>query len=80
MTREQVIVALGYPRQDRTSSLEAATWTYLTLADETIDLQWAADGRLAGIAASAELLKEVQGSEGALTIQPSSGSMASGRP
>lgn len=80
MTREQVIVALGYPRLDRTASLEAATWTYLTLADETIDLQWAADGRLAGIAASAELLKEVQGPEGALTIQPSSGSMVSGRP
>ena len=57
MTREQVIVALGYPRRDLTSRLDANRWVYTPFESTTeeFDLTWNADGRLAEINASSRV-------------------------
>lgn len=36
MSRDQVVMALGYPPGDRTPSLESSTWTYLPGPGETL--------------------------------------------
>jgi hypothetical protein len=55
MTKEQVIVALGYPRTDLTRSIELPRWTYRSRSDVDFALVWGADERLVGIEAPAEL-------------------------
>jgi hypothetical protein len=55
MTKEQVIVALGYPRTDLTRSTDLPRWTYRSRSDADFMLVWGADERLVGIEAPAEL-------------------------
>jgi hypothetical protein len=54
MTREQVIVSLGYPRLDTNSSLDAPTWKYGTDEKNPYTLFWAADGTLERVDGSAK--------------------------
>ncbi|MEO8524288.1 MAG: hypothetical protein ABI460_06185 [Caldimonas sp.] len=49
MTREQVIVSLGYPRADATPSLDAPAWTYWGDDDAPYSLVWGDDGRVRSI-------------------------------
>ena len=58
MTKEQVIMSLGYPRTDTTVSLELATWRYSTVDDEVFLVRWAADGLVQEIDA-ADALKRL---------------------
>ena len=46
MSKDQVVVALGYPRADLTPSLAAPRWSYLTESDAPYFLIWDADERL----------------------------------
>lgn len=55
MTKEQAIVALGYPRVDLTPSLDAPSWSYMSESDEKFALSWNAEGRLVAVEASPEL-------------------------
>ena len=60
MTREQVLMAIGYPRSDRTGPLESANWTYYTGdSDNEFDLDWSPDGALARINAPSAILARV---------------------
>ena len=40
MTREQVLMALSYPRADLTRSLDLPTWTYLADEEESLSIVW----------------------------------------
>lgn len=46
MTREQVIISLGYPRTDVTRSTDLAEWTYWTLHGDEYVVIWDADQRV----------------------------------
>lgn len=46
MTREQVILSLGYPRLDANPSLDATTWKYGLSEKSLFTLVWDADGKL----------------------------------
>ena len=60
MTRDQVIISLGYPRTDMTSSLDASAWKYTTADGYEYELVWGVDGLLDDVrAAEAEALKVV---------------------
>ena len=48
MTRDQVVMALGYPPGDRTPSLESSTWTYVPGPGETLVVYFA-DGRVSSV-------------------------------
>lgn len=52
MTREQVLVALGYPRADRNPSLEAARWVYTPNEEEDATVVFGEDGKVAAIEGS----------------------------
>ena len=43
MTKEQVVMAIGYPPPHRTPSLQAATWTYWANRWETFDVYFDGD-------------------------------------
>lgn len=60
MTREQVLMAIGYPRTDRTATLESANWVYYAGdSDNEFDLDWSPDGMLARINAPSAILARV---------------------
>lgn len=61
MTKEQVVVSLGYPRTDLTPSVAASRWSYVTESDAQFFLVWTADGRLQEVVASPEVRALVQG-------------------
>lgn len=48
MTKEQVVVALGQPRKDRTPDMGAARWVYFSAEDEEFDIDFDAEGRAIG--------------------------------
>lgn len=53
MSRDQVIVALGYPSAEDTRDLDSPTWRYWTSIDDTpVDLDFATDGTLVKVNAS----------------------------
>lgn len=52
MTREQVIIALGYPRTDATPSLDGAEWKYWTADDDEFVVAWDGDGRVKEVRAA----------------------------
>jgi len=49
MSREQAVIALGYPRQDETPTLDGRYWKYSTVEGEAFVLVWGADGLLADV-------------------------------
>jgi hypothetical protein len=51
MTREQVVVAIGYPRMDLTPDMEAPRWSYVDASDVKFALLWGVDGRLQAVEA-----------------------------
>jgi len=59
MTREQVIIALGYPRTDATPSLSNSEWKYWTSNWEEYLVLWGQDGLVGDISASTEVLGQV---------------------
>lgn len=46
MTKEQVIIAVGYPEADQTPSLDSSTWSYWLSSFESYQLKWSQDGRV----------------------------------
>lgn len=46
MTREQVIVALGYPMTSETGSLDAPIWKYWVGSFDPYEVVWGSDGRV----------------------------------
>ena len=55
MTKEQVIVSLGYPRLDKTPSLDDARWLYTTLQDETYVVEFDAERRVRRVDATPDI-------------------------
>lgn len=51
MSRQQVLLAIGYPRRDLTPALEARVWKYPSADDGDFEVLWGEDGRLAGLRA-----------------------------
>ena len=49
MTKEQVIISLGYPRTDTTPSMTQPEWTYWTLAGDRYIVIWGPDERVKDI-------------------------------
>jgi len=49
MSKDQVIVSLGYPRTDLTPTLEAPTWKYSTADGYEYEVVWGQDGHLADV-------------------------------
>ncbi len=60
MTREQAIVALGYPRLDATPDTSATTWRYWTIQDEEYTLEWNSVGLLDRVIGSESVLRSVE--------------------
>lgn len=54
MTKEQVIMSLGYPRADKTKSVDAAEWTYWIFDEDEYVLIWAADQTLKEVKAASK--------------------------
>lgn len=50
MTKEQTIVAVGYPQRDETVSLDAPVWSYWASSFEPYRVVWDKDGRIKEIA------------------------------
>ena len=59
MSKEQVIMSLGYPRTDTTRSLELAKWSYRTFDDKEYLVLWGADGRVKDVDADAKIKRLV---------------------
>jgi len=59
MTREWVIISLGYPRTDATPSLAQAEWKYWTAGWDEYRVAWGEDGLVRDISASPEVLEQV---------------------
>lgn len=55
MTKEQVVMSLGYPRMDTTRSLDLPKWSYRTFDDEEYFVLWGADSLVQGIEANAKV-------------------------
>ena len=53
MTKEQVIMSLGYPPTHRTASTDAWTWTYWTNQWVTFQVQFGADGKVSNLVGNA---------------------------
>lgn len=49
MSKDQVIISLGYPRTDMTPVLEASTWKYSTADGYEYEVVWSEDGHLADV-------------------------------
>lgn len=52
MTKEQVIISLGYPRTDTTRSTERSEWTYWTIDEQDYVVIWGPDQRVKEIDAT----------------------------
>lgn len=52
MTREEVLMSLGYPPTHRTPSLEASSWTYWYNRWVTYQVNFGADGRVTSVLGS----------------------------
>jgi hypothetical protein len=50
MTKEQTLVAVGYPQRDETLSLDAPVWNYWASSFEPYRVVWGKGGRIAEIA------------------------------
>lgn len=59
MTREQVVLALGHPRADRTPNLEARRWVYAASEQDEFDIDFDADGRVAALNAATRVRQAV---------------------
>lgn len=59
MTREQVIISLGYPRTDATPSLSGMDWTYWTANWEEYAVVWGEDGLVRNISGPARVAAQV---------------------
>lgn len=59
MTREQVIISLGYPRTDATPSLSKTEWKYWTANWEEYLVVWGQDGLVSDISAPSEVIAQV---------------------
>lgn len=53
MTREPLLMAIGYPAADRTASLDAPKWTYRVDDDVVYNVNWDAAGRVLAVDADA---------------------------
>lgn len=53
MTKEQVLVAVGYPMTNRTSSLDAPVWKYWIGSFDPYEVVWGPDGRVVEVRAEA---------------------------
>ena len=61
MTRQQVLMALGHPSRADTPDLAAPAWRYWTAhTDETVDVRFGADGRVAELAGTPAAVRAVQ--------------------
>lgn len=49
MSKDQVIISLGYPRTDMTATLDAAAWKYSTTDGYDYEVVWSDDGRVADV-------------------------------
>jgi len=59
MTRDQVLIALGWPISSENPHLDAATWKYWLWSFSPFTLHFDANGRLAKIETDAETLIKV---------------------
>jgi len=59
MTREQVIISLGYPRTDATPVLSNSVWKYWTASWEEYLVIWGKDGLVQSISAPTDVLSQV---------------------
>ena len=59
MTREQVLMSIGYPRPDHTAGLAAPRWVYFTADPDEFDLDFDAEGKVVAINASSRIKKTV---------------------
>lgn len=59
MTREQVIVSLGYPPTHATESLDAPVWHYWIGSFDRYQVRWGPDGRVSEITGQTPLLNRV---------------------
>jgi len=59
MTKEQVTVSLGYPRLDKTASLDDARWFYTTWQDEIYAVEFDAEQRVRRVDTTPEVLGQV---------------------
>jgi len=55
MTKEQAIVAIGYPRTDLTPATDKPRWVYRNQADEEFVLVWGADDKLVSVDAKPDV-------------------------
>jgi outer membrane protein assembly factor BamE (lipoprotein component of BamABCDE complex) len=63
MTKEQVTVSLGYPRLDKTASLDDARWFYTTWQDEIYAVEFDAEQRVRRVVATPDVQSQVLGSK-----------------
>lgn len=59
MTREQVIMSLGYPRTDTTPDRQSNEWTYWTLQTQQYTVVWSAEKRVQSIEAALPVKRQV---------------------
>lgn len=59
MTREQAVVAIGYPLTSETPSLDSLLWRHWVSSFEEYQLRWGSDGRLIEVIAEAPILSRV---------------------
>jgi hypothetical protein len=57
MTRDQVLVSIGYPNPSENPSLEAPVWRYWLSDGEGYELEWGKDGKLNDVSAVASVRK-----------------------
>ena len=55
MTREQAIIAIGYPLTSETPSLESPVWRHWVSSFEEYQLSWGPAGRIADVVAEAPI-------------------------
>lgn len=49
MSKDQVLISLGYPRTDMTAALDAPAWKYSTADGYDYEVVWTEDGRVADV-------------------------------
>ena len=59
MTREQAVVAIGYPLTSETPSFDSLLWRHWVSSFEEYQLRWGSDGRLTEVIADAPILTRV---------------------
>lgn len=70
MTREQVIMSLGYPPTHRTASIDAPLWIYWQGRWSTFTVQFGVDGKVSNIVGNAPSNNEPVSQTGAPTPKP----------